>query len=252
MYNYAIVRKPAKNFSNGITTANMGKPDFKKALKQHEEYCKALTECGVDLIVLDADDQFPDGCFVEDTAVVTEQMAVITRPGAESRRGETKKIEEVLFEYKKIERIKAPGTLDGGDIVRAEDHFFIGISGRTNEKGGRQMDKILNAYGYTGTPVLVSDGLHLKSGMNYIGDNTVIALKDYAGLPDLKDYTIIPIDDDESYAAISLRCNDYVIVPKGFPKAKERIQSEGFKILEVETTEFQKMDGGLTCLSLLF
>jgi len=252
MYNYAIVRKPGENFSQGITTSDLGKPDFKLALKQHDAYCEILRKCGVDLIVLETDSLYADGCFVEDTAVLTEKIAVITRPGAEKRRGEIESIEKIVIEYKKIERIEAPGTLDGGDIIRAEDHFLIGISDRTNEKGGRQLDKILSEYEYTAAPVMVKGGLHLKSGLNYIGDNTFLAIEQFSQLDELREYTIIPIDEDESYAANSLRVNDYLLIPKGFPKMKERIKAAGFNFIEVEITEFQKMDGGLTCLSLLF
>jgi len=252
MYNYAIVRKPGENFSQGITTSDMGKPDFKLALKQHDAYCEILRKCGVDLIVLETESEYPDCCFVEDTALLTEKIAVITRPGAETRRGEIESIEKIVIEYKKIERIEAPGTLDGGDIIRMEDHFLIGISDRTNEKGGRQLDKILSEYGYTATPVRVKGGLHLKSGLNYIGENTFLAIEQFSQLDELQEYTLIPIDEDESYAANSLHVNDYLLIPKGFPKMKERIKAAGFNFIEVETTEFQKMDGGLTCLSLLF
>ncbi len=132
MYTKAIVRRPGRNFAEGITTSNLGKPDFEKALEQHSAYCNALTGCGLELIVLEADERYPDGCFVEDTAIVTSEVAVITRPGAASRMGEEAEISETLSEFRKIETIKFPGTLDGGDVLRAENHFFIGISGRTN------------------------------------------------------------------------------------------------------------------------
>ncbi len=120
MYTKAIVRRPGRNFAEGITTSNLGKPDFEKALEQHAAYCNALARCGVELTVLEADDRYPDGCFVEDTAVVNSKVAVITHPGAEARRGEEVEISRVLSGYRTLETIKFPGTLEGGDILRAE------------------------------------------------------------------------------------------------------------------------------------
>ena len=135
MYTKAIVRRPGKNFANGITTSNLGQPDFNKALEQHAAYCEALTKCGVELTVLDADERYPDGCFVEDTAVVNSRVKVISRPGAATRRGEEDEIARVLAASGPTESITAPGTLEGGDVLRAENHYYIGISERTNMRG---------------------------------------------------------------------------------------------------------------------
>jgi len=250
MYTKAIARRPGRNFAEGISTSNLGKPDFEKALEQHIAYCDALTRCGLELIVLEADERYPDGCFVEDTAIVTGEVAVITRPGAESRMGEEAEISEILSEFRKIETIKLPGTMDGGDILRVENHFFIGISGRTNREGARQLSSILSKYGFTTSEVEVGKGLHLKSGIAYLGKGNFISFEGFLKLSGSS--AIIISDQGESYSANCLPVNDFLLIPKGFPKSKKKIIELGYNIIELDMSEFRKMDGGLTCLSLLF
>jgi dimethylargininase len=250
MYSKAIVRRPGRNFAEGITTANLGKPDFEKALEQHSAYCDALTRCGLELIVLEADERYPDGCFVEDTAIVTGEVAVIARPGAQTRMGEEAEISEILSEFRKIETIKLPGTLDGGDVLRVENHFFIGISGRTNRDGARQLSTILSKYGYTASETEVGEGLHLKSGIAYLGKGNFISVEGFSKIADSSG--IIISDLQESYSANCLRVNDFLLIPRGFPKSKKKIVELGNNIIELDMSEFRKMDGGLTCLSLLF
>ena len=250
MYTKAIVRRPGRNFAEGITTANLGKPDFEKALEQHSAYCNALIKCRLELIVLEADEKYPDGCFVEDTAIVTREMAVITRPGAASRMGEEVEISRVLSEFKKIETIELPGTLDGGDVLRADDHFFIGISGRTNREGARQLIEVLAKYGYSASETEVESGLHLKSGIAYLGKGNFISVEGFSKM--VKASNIIIPDHEENYSANCLLVNDFLLIPKGFPKSKKKIIDLGYNIIELDMSEFRKMDGGLTCLSLLF
>ena len=250
MYTKAIVRRPGRNFAEGITTSNLGKPDFEKALDQHSKYCDALKECGLELIVLEADERYPDGCFVEDTAIVTSEVAIITRPGASSRMGEEAEISGILSEFRKIETIKLPGTLDGGDVLRVGNHFFIGISGRTNRDGARQLSAILSKYNYTASETEVGQGLHLKSGIAYLGKGNFISAEGFSKIAG--SFRIIIIDQDESYSANCLHANDFLMIPDGFPKSKKNIVELGYNIIELEMSEFRKMDGGVTCLSLLF
>ena len=250
MYTKAIVRRPGRNFAEGITTSNLGKPDFEKALDQHSKYCDALKGCGLELIVLEADEKYPDGCFVEDTAIVTSEVAIITRPGASSRMGEEAEISGILSEFRKIETIKLPGTLDGGDVLRVGNHFFIGISGRTNWDGARQLSAILAKYNYTASETEVGQGLHLKSGIAYLGKGNFISAEGFSKIAG--SFRIIIIDQDESYSANCLHANDFLMIPDGFPKSKKKIVELGYNIIELEMSEFRKMDGGVTCLSLLF
>lgn len=265
MYTRAIVRRPGRNFASGITTSNLGKPDSGKALEQHAAYCEALIRCGVELTVLDADERYPDGCFVEDTAVVNSRVKVVSRPGAATRRGEEEAIARVLAGYGpaesitapgtpagygQIESIKAPGTMEGGDILRAENHYFIGISERTNAEGASQLSEILLKHGFTTSVIRVEAGLHLKSDIAYLGDGNFISTPVFSHVAHPAN-TII-LDPDEYYSANCLRVNDYLLIAKGFPKSKRKILELGYNITELDMSEFRKMDGGLTCLSLLF
>ena len=252
MFTRAIVRKPAETFANGITTANLGKPDINLALKQHEAYCEALIKCGLELTVLDPNPKFPDSCFVEDTAVVTRDFGVIARPGDPRRLGEEVEIQKVLEPMLTLCYIEEPGKLDGGDIMQADNRFFIGLSNRTNLAGSKQLKNIVSKYNYEAYSIPVCNLLHFKTGVNYLGDNNLLIHKDFCSKDDFKSYNQIVIEDDEEYAANSLRVNDYVLVPKGFPKTKASIENLGYQVIEVDLSEYQKMDGGLSCLSLRF
>lgn len=250
MHKHSIVRKPGKNFAGGITTSELGKPDPVKALEQHAAYCYALRMCGLELTVLEADERYPDGCFVEDTAVITNDIAVITRPGAVSRRGEELLIEKVISGFRKTVRIEPPGTLDGGDIMKVEDHFYIGLSGRTDRDGASQLAGILSEHGFTSSMVEVGEGLHLKSGISYIGRGNILVSPPFRGM--IPGCNEILLAEYESYSANSLYVNGNLLIASGFPLMKSRLESLGYSIIELEMSEFRKMDGGLTCLSLLF
>ncbi len=250
MYTKAIVRKPGRNFADGLTTANSGKPDLKKTLEQHEAYCNALIKCGLDVITLEADAHYPDGCFVEDTAIVTEKMAIITKPGAPERLGEEEKIAAVLSAYKPLEAIALPGHVDGGDILRAGDHFYIGVSERTNGEGAKQLAGILSKYGYSSSEIPVQAGLHLKSGAAWLGNDRFISTDAFSGAFGVLD--VIVLDREEEDAANCLLANNTLLIAKGFPKAKQKFSDLGYRIIALEMSEFRKMDGSLTCLSLLF
>ena len=252
MFTRAIVRRPANTFEKGITTANLGKPNYELVLKQHDAYCEALIKCGLELIVIDPNPDFPDSCFVEDTAIVTKDFGIITRPGDKRRLGEIIDIRKVLEPLLKLHQIEEPGTLDGGDIMQADNKFYIGLSNRTNLSGSKQLKEILTRYNYEVFSIPVCNLLHFKTGVNYLGDNNLILHREFCSKDDFKSYHYVVVDSDEEYAANSLRINNYVLVPKGFSKTKKAIENLGYTIIEVELTEFQKMDGGLSCLSLRF
>src|ERR1051325_8236155 len=169
MFTKAIVRRPCLNFASGGPSVDLGAPDFDRALQQYRAYCEALETCGVNLIELPPDDDQPGSTFVEDTALLTARGAVLTRPGAESRSGEVDSIAPVVHEYfSDVYTIEAPGTLDAGDVCEAGEHFFIGISRRTNEHGARQLAGLLESFGYSSTLIDIrglSNILHLKSGL---------------------------------------------------------------------------------------
>lgn len=253
MFTKAIVKKPGPNFFQGITSSSYGKPDFQMTLAQHQRYIDALQLCGLEVIVLDAEERFPDAPFVEDTAVLGRDFAVIANPEPASRNGEQQAIRpEVEKHYEKIEAIYPPGTLEGGDVLEVESHYFIGITQRTNIQGAEQFINILNRYGCTGSLVRLDRMLHLKTGVAYLGDNNILAAGELIENVHFQKFHITPVDSDEAYAANAIRIKDHVLVPSGYPQTRKKVEALGYRVVEVDVSEFQKMDGGLSCLSLRF
>lgn len=255
MFKNVIVRRPCRAIVNGITTANLGKPDYELALKQHDKYIETLKSCGVDVTVLEANEEFPDSCFVEDVALCTKKCVIVTRPGAMSRREEIMQLDmqETLKKFfSNIEYIKEPGTIEAGDIMMVGDHFYIGLSERTNESGAKQMIDILEKYQLSGTAVPLKEVLHLKTGVSYLENNNLLVAGEFVNSPLFKDFNKIVIDKEESYSANCIWVNNTVLIPKGYPKTKEAVENKGYKVVEVDTSEYRKIDGGLSCLSLRF
>ncbi|GAB4369177.1 MAG: dimethylarginine dimethylaminohydrolase [Calditrichia bacterium] len=253
MFKKAIVRPPGKSLVRGLTSADLGLPDYHQALEQHTRYIQVLQECGLEVRVLAPDEAFPDSTFVEDVAVLTPRCAVITRPGAESRRGEVEGIRPILPEYfSVIEEITAPGTLEGGDVLRVGDHYYIGLSVRTNREGAEQLIRILDQYGLSGSMVLVREMLHLKSGVAWLEHNNLVACGEFLRHPEFKKFNLIEIPLREAYAANCVWINGRVLLAKGYPAARKRIMDAGYEVIELEMSEFRKLDGGLSCLSLRF
>ncbi|WP_321496061.1 arginine deiminase family protein [uncultured Desulfobacter sp.] len=254
MFKYAIVKTPASTLTAGITASpELGAPDYAKALEQHQTYIRALEACGVGVTVLDPDENFPDSCFIEDVAVCTRAFAMVTRPGARSRMGEQEDTAAVLSGfYDHIEQITAPGTLEGGDVMMVKDHYYIGLSDRTNREGAAQLIAALSAHGMDGSMVEMSDMLHLKTGLSYLEENILLAAGEFKNKKEFRSFDMIEIPEEESYAANCIRVNDYVIVPEWFPKTRKLIEDAGLKTMAVDTSEFRKLDGGLSCLSLRF
>jgi dimethylargininase len=256
LFRNAIVRIPGRNFAEGLTTVDLGMPSYEKALEQHGRYCEALLERGLTITTLEADERYPDSTFVEDTAVVTERGAVLTRPGAVSRAGETERIRAALGRFfPAMTRIETPGTLDGGDICEAGEHFFIGVSKRTNEEGARQLGEFLRGMGYTASVIdirAMTAILHLKSGISYIGENTMVVMEQMAGHPAFAGYKRICVSSEESYGTNCVRVNDRVLLAAGHPRLQTELAARGFEPFVLEMSEFRKMDGGLSCLSLRF
>jgi dimethylargininase len=256
LFTRAIVRIPGSNFADGLTTVDLGIPHLDEVLAQHAHYCDALRECGLELTILAPDLRYPDSTFVEDAAILTPHAAILTRPGAASREGEVAAIRPSVERfYSRTLTIDLPGTVDGGDICEAEDHFFIGISLRTNEEGARQLATHLNALGYTASTIDIRSMttiLHLKSGISYIGDNTMVVMEEMASNPQFAHFNLIRVSPAESYGANCVRVNDRVLVADGFPQLRAELIARGFSPLLLNMSEFQKMDGGLSCLSLRF
>jgi len=238
---------------HGITSANLGKPDYGRALEQHQGYVEALEQCGLRVKVLEVDSRFPDSVFIEDVALCTPECAIIANPGVISRRGETEGMREVLSEfYRDIEEIRSPGTLEAGDVMMVGTHFYIGISERTNQSGAIQLTGILEKHGLSGSMVPLKRVLHLKTGVSYLENNNPLVCGEFIGHPDFEKFNQIVVAEDEAYAANSLWINGTVLVPRGFPQTRRKIEMAGYPIIEIDVSEFQKLDGGLSCLSLRF
>ena len=256
MFQNVIVRRPCRAMVEGITSnPQLGKPDYEKALHQHDTYIEALKNCGVNVTVLPADERYPDSCFVEDPAVITRKCAIITNPGAESRNGEKDEIIGAIREFfpeDKIEYIVAPGTLEGGDVMMVGDHFYVGRSARTNEEGIRQFIAILNKHGLTGSEVPLTEVLHLKTGVNYLENGNMLVSGEFVEKEDFAKYNRIEIPEEEAYAANCIWVNGTVIVPMGFPAVEAAVRNAGYPVILVDTSEYRKLDGGLSCLSLRF
>ena len=252
----AIVRPPSDTFANGLTSGTLGPPDVSKARAQHEAYRHALERAGLHVTQLDESREFPDATFVEDVAVITGSAAMLTRPGAVTRQGEVDLMREALtWSGLAVDEIVAPATLDGGDVCDADGHFFIGLSERTNAEGAEQLARWLARNGRASTIVDargVDSLLHFKSGFAYIGDGTMVAAGALTNHPAFGQYRVLPVVPEEASAANCVRINSLVLVPDGFPKVADALADAGFNLDIVDVSEFQKMDGGLSCLSLRF
>ncbi|MCK5879655.1 MAG: N(G),N(G)-dimethylarginine dimethylaminohydrolase [Holophagae bacterium] len=253
MFQRAIVRKPSDRYAEGITTSPLGTPNLEKALALHALYVDALKQCGVEVTVLEGDSRFPDSTFVEDQAVIVGDLAVVTRPGNPDRMGETALIAPVLERFfKRMERINPPGTLDGGDIMEVGSTFFIGLSERTNAQGAEQLKSIVEREGYQAFLIPVGAGLHLKTFMGVVGENDIVILDRFKDRPEFVGLNRLVVSAENTYACNCRRVNNHVILPAGFPAVSNMLTEKRFSILEVQLSEFQKMDGGVSCLSLLF
>jgi dimethylargininase len=256
LFSNAIVRVPGRNFAQGLTTVDLGVPSYDLVLAQHARYCESLMECGLIITTLEADPRHPDSTFVEDTAILTAHGAILTRPGAASRSGEVEAIRPAIGRFFPSPRvIQAPGCVDGGDICEAENHFFIGLSHRTNEEGARQLAAHLADFGYTSSTVdarPMTNVLHLKSGISFIGNNTLVVMEEMADHADFGRFDLIRVPAEENYAANCVRLNNRVLTAAGFPRFAADLDSRGFSPLVLDMSEFRKMDGGLSCLSLRF
>ena len=249
----ALTRKPSPLLEKGERT-HIGRDaiDYARALAQHEGYRAALAECGADVRRLDHADAFPDGVFVEDTAIVLDEIAIIARPGAASRRPETKGIEEALRAYRTIERVAAPATLDGGDVVVTGKRILVGRSARTNAAGIAALGDATRRFGYTVTAVGMRGCLHLKSGCTALPDGRLIVNPAWIETRDLDGFGLVDVPPEEPWGGDVALVNDIVVAAAAYPKTLAVLAGEGFIVRPVDVSEFAKAEGGVTCLSLIF
>lgn len=226
--------------------------DINLARSQHLNYESALMELGCQVRKLSAEPRFPDSVFVEDTAIVLDELAIITRPGAESRRDETRRVSEVLKEYRTIFKIVSPGTLDGGDILQIGRALYVGVTNRSNESGVKQLTNLVSAYDYEVVKVHVDGCLHLKSAVTLVGEETLLINKSWVDANVFTAKVFIDVDPGEPYAANALLVGNELVYPATFPKTRRRLEDEGCSVMVVDVSELQKAEGGVTCCSLIF
>ena len=225
--------------------------DVSRAVRQHAQYVSALADAGCAINRLPADPELPDGVFVEDTALVLEALAVITRPGAASRRPETESVAAALESFRPLRRIGGPGTLDGGDVLLTGRTLFVGLSERTTAPGAAELAELVAPAGYQVRVVPVRGCLHLKSAVTEVAEATLLINPDWVDPAAFTDFRLIPIDPGEAFAANALRIGPLIIHAAAFPRTAQRLRAAGLEVREVEADELAKAEGGVTCCSLL-
>ncbi len=223
-----------------------------KAREQHGEYENCLDELGCRVVRLAEESGMPDSVFVEDSAVVLDELAIICRPGAESRRAETDSIAKALEPYRSLFSIKFPGTLDGGDVMLMGKTLYTGISSRTNRSGIKQLENHVRPFGYDVMPVEVRNCLHLKSAVSVLGENSVLMNRDWLDESRFRDRECIETDPDEPFGANALRVGTVIVYNRSFPRTRERLEKCSLSVKTVDLSELAKAEGGVTCCSLIF
>ena len=225
--------------------------DVDRARRQHDAYEQVLRDAGYTVTRLAAEGQIPDSVFVEDIAVVFNELAIVTRPGAESRRAETAAVADALWPLRPLHSVDPPGTIDGGDVLTVGKRVFIGESRRTNADAIAQMRAILVPQGYTVTAVAVRGCLHLKSAVTAIADDMLLINRDWAPSAPFQPFRFLDVDAAEPMGANALRLHDRVIYPMTFPRTRARIEDRGIRVVEVDVSEIAKAEGAVTCCSLI-
>jgi len=248
----AITRKVSPSIARcELTHLSRSGIDPVRAASQHETYCQALGEAGCQVVSMPAEPELPDSVFVEDGAVVLDEIAVLTRPGALSRRPEIPALRAELERYRPIAEITAPGTLDGGDVLQSGRTLWVGQSGRSNGEGIRQLGEILNRFGYVVIAVDIQGCLHLKTAVTRIGPETMLlnpAMVDGNHFPGFR---CLEVDPGEPMAANALLVRETVIYPEAFPGTRRRMEQAGIQVLTVPADELARAEGGVTCCSIV-
>ena len=249
----AITRKVSPNIHRCELTHLERQPiDYTNAFEQHVEYEGALAKLGCKILSLGAEPDLPDSVFVEDAAVVFDELAIITLPGADSRKPETASVAEALKPYRKLFFIQEPGTMDGGDVLKVGKRVFVGVTPRTNLEGIEQMRKILAPYGYSVKGVTVHGCLHLKSAVTQVAENTLLINPAWVDQSSFEGMEFIEIDPSEPFGANALLIDGKVIYPAAYPKTFRRLAEHGIPLQKVNASELAKAEGGVTCCSLIF
>jgi len=234
-----------------ITHIDRAPMDVKVAQAQHDSYVRALKELGCAVLELPAEADLPDSVFVEDTAVILPEVALITRPGADSRKPETDSIIHMLKPYRELVFIESPATVDGGDVLVVGKNIYVGMSTRSNQAAVDQMNHLLGKYGYKVQGVELHDCLHLKTAMTRVDDTTLLINRKWVDVENFEGYRLIDIDESEPFAGNCLPVGDAIIFPVEFPQTGAKLEAHGYKLKTVPADELAKAEGALTCCSLI-
>lgn len=226
--------------------------DIQKAIEQHDVYERALAELGLHVISLPAEPDLPDATFVEDPLVVVDEVAIVTRMGAVSRRPEGESLAAAISPFRPVRRLREPATLEGGDVMRIGRDMFVGLSSRTNEAGIAQLRAELEPFGYHVHRIDVLGCLHLKSACCSLGDGKILANPAWLDLARLREFEIVTVADDEPAAANVLRISDTILMPASFPRTEEILRRRGFNIKTIDISELIKAEAAVTCSSVIF
>ena len=226
--------------------------DINLARSQHIQYERVLVELGCQVRRLSVEPNLPDSVFVEDNAIVLNEMAIIARPGAETRRDETRSVSEVLGEYRTIFKIVSPGTLDGGDVLQIGRRLYVGVTERSNESGVKQLIDLVSPYEYEVVRVQVDGCLHLKSAVTHVGDEILLINRSWVDAKSFMGKDFIDVDPGEPYAANALLVGGELVYPAIFPETRRRLEDRGYSVRDVDVSELQKAEGAVTCCSLIF
>ena len=257
VYTLAMLMAITRGVSPGIVDCELTflarQPiDLAKACEQHHAYERLLENLGARVISLPAEPTLPDSMFVEDPAIVLDELAVIFPLGTPTRRAEAASIAQALSPFRKLEYIKSPGALEGGDVLRIGRKVFVGLSRRSNKEGIRQLGAILAPQGYEVIPVAVRGCLHLKSAVTYLGRKTVLGNRAWFDESAFSGLEFVDVAPEEPHAGNALALDDTVVFPSSFPRTRARLESRGFQVSPLDISELQKAESGLTCSSLLF
>ncbi len=253
-FTHAVTRKPCRAIVDGIRAVDTGAPDIDVFLQHHDVYVSTLKSTGAQVTELPALEEFPDSVFIEDAALCLPEAAIVMRPGAEPRRGEAAKIRPALDEiYDRVFAIEGPGTIEGGDILVTDKEILVGRSARTNRQGVEELRAIVGGLGYSLRDVETPpDVLHFKTDCSLLDGNTILATQRLARSGCFEGYRVIHTAEGEEACANSIRFNDLVLFPAGFPQTQALLEAQGFNVRTIGNSEAAKLDGGMSCLSLRF